>query len=225
MKKKKLTKRKKERNLAKANILVVDDEKSLRDSVFVLLKENYNVFLAKSGKEAIDQVKNNPIDLVLLDIRLPEIDGLEVLKIVKSIDESIEVIMVTAVITVDKAVEAIRSGAYDYITKPFDIETVQEQINKALEKRFLQKENISLKTLIEQEFQFEKIIGKSQEIREVFKTITDVSRSNATILISGETGTGKELVARAIHNRSPREDKLFVVGLLVQIVLHNGRQT
>jgi DNA-binding NtrC family response regulator len=191
-------------------ILVVDDEKSMRESLQMLLKENYQVLLAKSGREALDQIKKQPVDLVLLDIRLPEIDGLETLKQIKSFDETIEVIMVTAVIMVKKAVEAIRLGAYDYITKPFDIDTLQAQIEKVLEKRQLRQQNLSLKQLIDEEFQFEKIIGKSQPIREIFNTINDVSHSPATVLITGESGTGKELVARAIHNRSPRKDKLFV---------------
>jgi DNA-binding NtrC family response regulator len=178
----------------KANILVVDDEKSMRDSMHMLLQDSYNIYLAKSGKEAIQVIKNNFIDLVLLDIRLPEIDGIEVLKIIKGIDDSIEVIMVTAVIMVKHAVEAIRIGAYDYITKPFDIESLQEQVEKVLEKRLLQRENTILRRMIEKDCQFEKIVGKSKEIREIFKN----------------SGTGKELVARAIHNRSPRKDKLFV---------------
>ena len=203
-----MTKRKDKPN--RANILIVDDEKSMRDSMQMLLRDSYNVQVAKSGKEAIEIVKLHSIDLVLLDIRLPEIDGIEILKIIKSIDSDIEVIMVTAVIMVGKAVEAIRIGAYDYLTKPFDIDAIQERIGKALEKKKLQQENISLRQLIESDFQFEKIIGKSRAIRSVFKTINDVARSNATVLITGESGTGKELVARAIHNRSSRKPKLFV---------------
>src|SRR3989338_9238265 len=192
------------------SILVVDDEKSMRDSMNMLLRDNYNVHMAKSGKEAIKSVKNHNIDLVLLDIRLPEIDGIEVLKIIKGIDDSIEVIMVTAVILVKQAVEAIRMGAYDYITKPFDIDALQDKVSKAFEKRALQQENILLRKMIEKDYQFEKIVGKSKEIREVFKVIDDVARSNASVLLTGESGTGKELVARAIHNRSPRKDKLLV---------------
>jgi DNA-binding NtrC family response regulator len=195
---------------AKPNILVVDDERSLRDSMQLLLQDLYEVHLASSGKEAIRIIKKNPIDLVLLDIRLPEIDGIEVLKIIKGIDDSIEVIMVTAVITVGKAVEAIRLGAYDYITKPFDIQSLCEQVAKLIEKKNLLKENLSLRQMIESDCQFEKIVGQSRQIREVFKIIEDVAQSNATVLITGESGTGKELAARAIHNRSPRKDKLFV---------------
>ncbi|MBU1026396.1 MAG: sigma-54 dependent transcriptional regulator [Candidatus Margulisbacteria bacterium] len=203
-------KKKKKDTHKKANILVVDDEKSMRDSMHMLLRQDYNVQLAKSGKEAIEIVNQQHIDLVLLDIRLPELDGIEALKIIKGIDESIEVIMVTAVIMVKNAVHAIRLGAYDYITKPFDIEALQEQVEKALEKRSLQQENQILRHLIDKEHQFEKIVGKSKTIKEVFKAIDDVAKSNATVLITGESGTGKELVAKAIHNRSSRKEKLIV---------------
>jgi len=202
--------KKKKKTLKQANILVVDDEKSMRDSMHMLLRDSYNVHLAKSGREAISIIKELPVDLVLLDIRLPEIDGIEVLKLIKGHDESIEVIMITALIMVKHAVEAIRHGAYDYITKPFDIDALQEQVEKVLEKRSLMQENIMLRSMIESDHQFEKIVGKSKEMREVFKVIEDVASSNATVLISGESGTGKELVARAIHNRSPRKGKLFV---------------
>ncbi|MFA4844251.1 MAG: sigma-54 dependent transcriptional regulator [Candidatus Margulisiibacteriota bacterium] len=191
-------------------ILVVDDEKSMRDSMHMLLRDRYEVLLAENGRDAIKLVKQHTIDLVLLDIRLPEIDGLEVLRLIKGIDDSIEVIMVTAVITVGRAVEAIHAGAYDYLTKPFDIGALTEQVEKIIEKRALSKENVSLKRLIESDYQFERIVGKSQAIREVFRVIGDVANSNATVLITGESGTGKELVARAIHNRSPRQAKLFV---------------
>lgn len=194
----------------KAQILVVDDEQSMRESMHMLLKDHYEVHIAASGHDAIKVIKQQNIDLVLLDIRLPEIDGIEVLKIIKGLDDSIEVIMVTAVITVGKAVEALRNGAYDYITKPFDIEALAEQVEKVIEKRFLLKENFSLRKLLTSDNQFEKIVGKSPAILEVFKTIDDVAPGNSTILISGESGTGKELVARAIHNRSQRKDNLFV---------------
>jgi DNA-binding NtrC family response regulator len=194
----------------KPHILVVDDEKSMRDSMRLLLKERYLVHLAASGREAIKLIKKQPVDLVLLDIRLPEIDGIEVLRLIKGIDDSIEVIMVTAVITVGKAVEALRAGAYDYITKPFDIAALTEQVEKIMEKRLLARENLSLRKLIESDYQYEKIVGKSAAIRAVFRSVEDVAQSNATVLITGESGTGKELVARAIHNRSPRQGKLFV---------------
>lgn len=176
----------------------------------MLLKDNYHIHLASSGNEALKVIKKTPIDLVLLDIRLPEIDGVEILKLIKGIDDSIEVIMVTAVITVSKAVEAIRHGAYDYITKPFDIGSLQQQVENVLQKRKIQQENLSLRRLIEKDFQFEKIVGRSAAIQEIFKAIDDVAQNNATVLITGESGTGKELVAHAIHNRSARKENLFV---------------
>ncbi|MDD4178866.1 MAG: sigma-54 dependent transcriptional regulator [Candidatus Margulisbacteria bacterium] len=194
----------------KPKILIVDDEKGLRDSMQLLLEERYDVSVAASGEEALQIVKKEPIDLVLLDIRLPEIDGIEVLRLIKGIDDTIEVIMVTAVITVGRAVEAIRLGAYDYITKPFDIGALTDQVAKLIEKRSLAKENISLKRLLAADYQFEKIVGKSEQIRDIFKMIDDVAQASTTVLITGESGTGKELVARAIHNRSSRKDKLFV---------------
>jgi len=161
-----------------SKILVVDDEKSMRESMKMLLEGRYELHFAASGREAIDLVKKLPIDLVLLDIHLPEIDGIEVLKIIKGVDDSIEVIMITAVVMVGKAVEAIRSGAYDYITKPFDIEALQEQVAKVLEKRSLTRENFSLRALIDRDEQFEKIIGTSDRIKEIFGIIEDVAQSN-----------------------------------------------
>ena len=125
-------------------------------------------------------------------------------------DGDTDVIMITAMNTVSYAVEAIKRGAYDYITKPFDIEAIQETIDKVLEKRRLAQENIYLREEIEKKYQFEKIVGRSDGIREVFSMITSVARSESTVLIEGESGTGKELVARAIHNLSPRKNKLFV---------------
>lgn len=176
----------------------------------MLLQDTYTVHLASTGKDALTIVKQQHIDLVLLDINLPEIDGIEVLKMIKNVDDSIEIIMVTAVVTVGRAVEAIRSGAYDYITKPFDIQALCEQVQKIFEKKKLQKENLSMRRLYTSSYQFEKIIGKSAQIRNIFKVIEDVAQSNSTVLITGDSGTGKELVAKAIHNRSPRKNNLFV---------------
>lgn len=194
----------------KPNILIVDDEKSLQHSLKMALDGNYTVFSAGTGKEALDLARKKAIDLVLLDIRLPEVDGIEVLERIKEIDETINVIMITAVLTVNTAVAAMKRGAYDYITKPFNIEELQTLIAKALEKRALQKENIRLRTEIKEFSSFEKIVGRSKKMVEVFELIDEVAKSVATVIIYGESGTGKELVARAIHNRSKRSEKLFV---------------
>jgi putative PEP-CTERM system response regulator len=191
-------------------ILIVDDEESLRHSMRMALEGKYAVETAKDGKTALDIVKEKPVDVALLDIRLPEVDGIEVLKQIREIDETIPVIMITAVITVNTAVEAMKIGAYDYITKPFNIDELQILITKALEKRELLKENIYLRTEVLESEKFEEIVSKSKPMLEVFKTIDDVAASNATVLIQGESGTGKELVAKAIHKRSKRAKKLFV---------------
>ena len=194
----------------KGMILIADDEQSLRDSMQMLLSENYTVIFAKNGKEAIQMVKKHEPNLVFLDIRMPEIDGLEALSRIKDMRPDLDVIMITAMNTVSYAVDAIKRGAYDYITKPFDIDAIQAIIEKAFEKRRLAQENVYLKEEIEKKYQFEKIVGRTAVMREVFSLISSVAKSESTVLIYGESGTGKELVARAIHNLSPRKNKLFV---------------
>ena len=194
----------------KPSILIVDDEESLLYSLTMALEGSYKVRTAKDGRAAIDVVKDDPVDIVLLDVRLPELDGIRVLKQIKNIDETIPVIMITAVLTVNTAVQAMKEGAYDYITKPFNIDELQVLITKALEKRALIKENLYLRTEILDVEKFEEIVGRSGPMREVFKTIDDVADNNVTVLIQGESGTGKELVAKAIHKRSQRKKKLFV---------------
>ncbi|MCX5750975.1 MAG: sigma-54 dependent transcriptional regulator [Candidatus Saganbacteria bacterium] len=197
-------------NEHKSSILIVDDEPSMRETAQMLLKDKYQVYTAKNGKEAIDIVKKKNLDLVLLDVRMPEMDGIGVLEQIKGIDESIDVIMITAVLTVNTAVAAIKKGAYDYLTKPFDIAALEELIKKTMEKRKLVKENLFLKSIVSEEHFFEKIIGKSKNMKEVFQLVRDAAKGNSTILISGESGTGKELVARAIHSQSHRKNNLFV---------------
>lgn len=191
-------------------ILIVDDEEAIRDSMKMLLSDTYDVAFAKNGREAVEKMKKINPDLMLLDIRLPEIDGLEVLKIVKKENPDLEVIMVTALNTVKNAVEAMKSGAYDYITKPFDIESISSLIEKVLEKRSLRNENLFLRQELDKKYQFEKIVGAGHAMREIFSLITDVAKNDSTVLIQGESGTGKELVARAIHNLGDRKNKLFV---------------
>lgn len=191
-------------------ILVVDDDESLRDSMRMLLSDKYEVVFAVNGREAIQKVEKSIPDLMLLDVRLPEVDGLEVLKTVKGIEPDLDVVMLTAMNTVQFAVDAIKAGASDYLTKPFDIDAISSLIEKILEKKYLKKENIYLKEEIQKEFQFEKIVGQSPLMREIFTMISQISQNDSTVLIYGESGTGKELVARAIHNTSQRKNRLFV---------------
>lgn len=206
-----MTKKKKEADQAKYSILVVDDEKSIRDTMRMMLEKDYHVITAKNGREAIKIVKKKPLDLILLDIRMPEVSGIDVLKTIKEIDDTVDVIMITAVITVSTAVEAMKKGAYDYITKPFDIDALQALVKNAIEKRRLLKENMYLKSVVESEHEFEKIVGRTKGIKEIFGLIKDVAKnSSSTVLITGESGTGKELVARAIHNQGKRKENLFV---------------
>jgi len=195
----------------KATILVVDDEHGVRQSFNMLLKDAYDVLLAETGEEAIRIFSKYSIDIILLDIRLPDIDGLDLLTQLKEADPNTEIIMVTAVKEIQTAVKSIKSGAYQYIIKPFLIGDVLGTIRRALEKRSLVKEVTYLRNELERHHTFEKMLGKHKKMREIFDLISIISQSDGTVLIQGESGTGKELVARAIHNRSPRRDQPFVV--------------
>jgi len=195
-------------NETKKNILVVDDEKGVRESIKMTLKDHYLITEAHTGHIAISKMLKEPIDLVLLDLNLPDTNGIKVLKELKRIDESVNVIMITADNAVKTAVQAMKFGAYDYITKPFNIDELIQLVAKAIEKTSIQKENLYLRaSAVKEEF---KMIGKSPKIKEVIDFIEDVAKSSSTILISGETGVGKELVARQIHKNSLRSKKLFV---------------
>jgi DNA-binding NtrC family response regulator len=195
----------------KATILVVDDEHGVRQSFDMVLSDDYEVLLAATGKEAIDVFNKNSIDLILLDIRLPDIDGLDLLVKLKEIDPNNEVIMVTAVREIQSAVRAIKAGAYEYIIKPFEVDEVLTTINRALEKRHLVKEVLYLRDELERHHPFEEMVSESENMKRVFDLIATVSKSDGTVLIQGESGTGKELVARAIHNLSPRSHQPLVV--------------
>ncbi|MEW6673184.1 MAG: sigma-54 dependent transcriptional regulator [Thermodesulfobacteriota bacterium] len=192
-------------------ILVVDDERGVRESFNMVLKDHYQVLMAQNGSEAVDIFSKNHIDLVLLDIRLPDVDGVDLLRRLKEIDPDVEVIMVTAVKAIQTAVQAIKSGAYEYIIKPFDVEEVLTVINRALEKRRLVKEVTYLRDELQRVQPFEKMVGNDVKMKAVFELITTISRGDGAVLVQGESGTGKELVARAIHNRSPRKKQPFVV--------------
>ena len=192
-------------------ILVVDDERGVRESFNIVLKDHYHVLMAQSGKEAINIFSKNYVDLVLLDIRLPDVDGVDLLRKLKVTEPGVEIIMITAVKSIQTAVQAIKSGAYEYIIKPFDVEEVLTVINRALEKRRLVKEVTYLRDELKRVHPFEKMVGNDKKMNAVFDLITTISRVDGAVLIEGESGTGKELVARAIHNRSPRKKQPFVV--------------
>jgi two-component system, NtrC family, response regulator AtoC len=188
----------------KTRILVVDDELAVRDSLSEWLREDgYEVSMAGSGPEAIELVKRHNSNIVLLDLKMPGMDGIETLKRVKEISSDTEIIMVTAYATVDTAVEAMRQGAYDYLVKPVDPEELDLQIKKIVSHQNLVLENVLLRQKLEAGFEDE-IVGKSEPMQRVYEFISRVAVTASTVLITGESGTGKELVARAIHANSDR---------------------
>jgi DNA-binding NtrC family response regulator len=195
----------------RASILVVDDEYGVQQSFKMVLKDQYRVLLASSGEEAMDLFNKNSVDLILLDILLPDINGLDLLEQLKELDSRVEIIMITAVKNIQTAVEAIKGGAYDYVVKPFDVDEVIKRVQRALEKHDLVRKVTYLETELGRYQFFEKMIGQDEKMVEIFDLISLISQADGTVLIQGESGTGKELVARAIHNRSNRKEQPFVV--------------
>ena len=195
----------------KSRILVVDDERSMRELLAIVLKrEGYDVVLAENGKEALAALERQPFDLLVSDIKMPDMSGVDVLRAAKAIDNDILGIMVTAFASTESAIEALRLGAYDYLSKPFNVEELKDRIRKALERRTLEQENLALKRTLKAAHQFSNIIGRSEPMLALFRLIEAVAATNSTILVSGESGTGKELVARALHVNSLRRDRPFV---------------
>jgi len=194
----------------KPTILAIDDDLDLLETYKSVLAKKFNVLTAPSGGEALKIVKTTSIQAVLLDIRMPKMDGIKVLEQIKQEDQNIEVIMVTASKDLNTAIEAMKLGAYDYVIKPFDVKELIALIEKALEKRALRQENTSLKESLEQATSYCDLLGQSRAMQKLFKTISSVAPTNSTVLIHGESGTGKELVARAIHKKSTRADKPFI---------------
>ncbi len=192
-------------------ILIVDDEKNyLVILSAVLEEEGFETLTANSGRKALEILKNSDVDLVLTDMKMPSMDGIELLENIKTKDSDLPVIMMTAYGTVEKAVEAMQKGAYNYILKPFENEKLIIYVNKAIAMYRVVKENRYLRKAIESQYSFGNIIGKSKAMQDVFQTIRKVAPTTATVLIEGESGTGKELVAKAIHFNSERYEKPFV---------------
>jgi two-component system response regulator PilR (NtrC family) len=192
-------------------ILVVDDERSMRELLAIVLRrEGYEVLLAENGRAAIELLEHEPVDLLISDIKMPDLSGVEVLRAAKKIDQDILGIMITAFASTETAVEAMRLGACDYLSKPFDIDLLKMKVREKIENRQLKQENLLLKRTLGLTHQFSNIIGRSESMLAVFKMIETVARTNSTILLTGESGTGKGLVAQAVHFHSLRRDKPMV---------------
>lgn len=192
-------------------ILVVDDEEIMRSSLSDWLEEDgYHVLAVADGYEAIDRIQKEDWDLAVVDLKMPKIDGLEVLKRINKIKPHLPVVIITAYATVDTAVVAMKEGAADYIVKPFNPEEISLVIAKLVEHQRLIKENIELRKALTKRFKFQDLVGKSRQMLEVIEMIKTVAPTKSTVLICGESGTGKELVARAIHELGPRSKFPFI---------------
>lgn len=194
-----------------AKILVVDDEAGMRKSVGIILRRaRYVVTEAPGGREAADHLGTDVFDLVITDLKMEPLSGLDLLRLVKQLSPDVEVILMTAFGTVESAVEAMKLGAFDFITKPFQPEEILLRVRNALEKRRLKEEVDVLRAEVKSVFGFEGIVGQSEAIRQVLAILPRVAQTDSTVLITGESGTGKELIARAIHAASRRPQKPFV---------------
>jgi two-component system, NtrC family, response regulator PilR len=176
----------------------------------VLKREGYDVLLAENGKTAIALLQKEPVDLLISDIKMPDVSGVEVLRAAKAVDQDILGIMVTAFASTETAVEAMRLGACDYLSKPFDVDLLKMKVREKIESRQLRQENVLLKRTLGLTHQFANIVGRSESMLDVFKMIETVARTNSTILLTGESGTGKGLVAQAVHFHSLRREKPMV---------------
>lgn len=192
-------------------ILVIDDDPSIRNMLAIVLKKTgYDVTCTDSGKTSLEKLKKESFDLIISDIKMPDINGIDLLKKIKSITPEIPVIMITAYASANDAVEAMKLGAEDYVTKPFNLDELKIIIDRAIYKTNIEKENIELKSRLTDKEKFENIVGKNQKMLDIFEMIDNISHTDSSILISGESGTGKELIARAIHNKSGRSGGKFI---------------
>jgi DNA-binding NtrC family response regulator len=197
--------------MPRGTILVVDDEEEIREGLEVLLKsEGFDVASAGSGEAGLQRLEDRPFDLMLLDVSLPDRNGLEMLREIKRRDPYLSIILITAFGSIDMARAAFKSGAQDYITKPWSNDELVAQVSLAIEGRRLREENVQLKRALKQRYNFPSIVGKSEKMLAVLDLVAQVAPSRSTVLISGESGTGKELIAKAIHSASTRADKAFI---------------
>ena len=197
--------------MSKGSILVVDDEAEIREGLELLLgSEGYGVTSAETGEAGLARLEEQPFDLLLLDVSLPDRNGLELLREIRRRDPYLSVVLITAYGSIDMARAAFKSGAQDYITKPWSNDELLAQVAQAVEGRRLREENVQLKRALKQRYNFPNIIGKSEKMLGVLDLVSQVAPSRSTVMITGESGTGKELIAKAIHSASPRADKAFV---------------
>jgi two-component system response regulator HydG len=194
------------------HILVVDDDLShLKTLKTIITSWGYKAFEADDGTKAVELVKERPYDLILMDVRMAEMSGIEALKQIKEYNPSIPILIMTAYSSVDSAVEALKAGAYDYLTKPLDFDVLKLTLERALEHTNLKAENKNLKDKLSADYDLKNIIGTSKAMKELVDMLAMVAPSEATVLITGESGTGKELIARSIHYNSPRKDHSLVI--------------
>jgi len=194
-----------------ARILIADDEEIvIRSCLRILGGDEFQVEAVQDGREALRKIEENPYDVLILDIMMPNMDGLEVLRRVKETHPNVDVIMITGLSQIDTAVQAMKLGAFDYISKPFEPDELKLVVQRALERRRLLQENLTLKSELSSKYRFENIVGLSPQMQAVYRLIAQCAPTSSTVLITGESGTGKELIARAIHYNSLRKDKPFV---------------
>ncbi|MBO0910804.1 MAG: sigma-54-dependent Fis family transcriptional regulator [Acidobacteria bacterium] len=196
---------------ARGRVLIIDDEMEIRESLETLLEfEGYEVDSAANGAQGLAKLGGRPFDLVLLDLALPDRNGIELLPEIRALDPEVAVIMITAYGTVEDAVRAMQSGATNFLQKPWDNEKLLADVRAAVARRRTEEENIQLKRALKQRYNFENIVGKSEGMLRIFDLVAQVAPSRSTVLLQGESGTGKELVAKALHLNSPRRDRPFV---------------
>jgi DNA-binding NtrC family response regulator len=193
-----------------ARILVVDDEDIVVKSCIRILSDQHQVDAASNGRDALLKIEEETYDIVILDIMMPGMDGIEVLRRIKETHPDIDVVMVTGLSQIETAVQAMKLGAFDYISKPFDPDELALIVQRVLERRALLQENVKLKTEVSAKYRFENIIGSSPQLQAVYRAIAQCAPTSSSVMITGESGTGKELIARAIHYNSLRADKPFV---------------